>query len=185
MVVPANTKGLIHFGFSSHKRKPLTNAFRLSPMRAPEGSFLMTFAFPPPSTTYSASKAPLSRSTISGTRRRQLFFPDCFSARASYHENQAAEAIIVSTTRPATVTHIRGRCFGFLRPRLRAPVRAQGRQCRMPAGLPGAIARPSPSGALADPGQRHTASRDANRENAPGRPDTDCRCRRWYPSLRK
>src|SRR5665213_1133006 len=58
---------LLAMVFFPHRRKPPTKAFVLSPKRVPGGSVLMCFALPPPSTTYSASKALFSRLTTSAT----------------------------------------------------------------------------------------------------------------------
>src|ERR1017187_9872066 len=83
-----------------------------------------------------------------------------------------------STTRPATVTPLHSRCLGCLAPRWRARVPAPRLRRPAPAGLPDAIAKPSPPAASAAPGRRRNASRYARRENAPGRPGTGSRCRR-------
>src|ERR1035441_7900739 len=83
-----------------------------------------------------------------------------------------------STTRPATVTPLHSRCLGCLAPRWRARVPAPRLRRPAPAGLPDAIAKPSPPAASAAPGRRRNASRYARRENAPGRPGTGSRRRR-------
>src|ERR1017187_3293479 len=83
-----------------------------------------------------------------------------------------------STTRPATVTPLHSRCLGCLAPRWRARVPAPRLRRPAPAGLPDAIAKPSPPAASAAPGRRRNACRYARRENAPGRPGSGSRCRR-------